>query len=284
MLIKRHTIASLRRKKDQREPIVALTAYDYAMAMAVDQSGVDLILVGDSLGPVVLGHPNTLSVTMDEMIHHARAVARGTHRAFVVADMPFMADASLDEAVRNGGRFLKEAMVQAIKLEGGHPPQLEAIRSLVAHGVPVVAHLGFTPQHLHQLGGFKIQGKTPEAAEALMAQALAVEAAGASMLVLELVPDEVARRVTEALSIPTIGIGAGEGCDGQIQVLHDLVGLHVDHLPKHARRYANLHESLTRAIAAYAEDVRSGRFLSTGPSYAAEKPATTSIDSQEGIV
>lgn len=284
MLIKRHTVASLRQKKDRREPIVALTAYDYAMAMAVDQSGVDLILVGDSLGPVVLGYPNTLPVTMDEMVHHSRAVARGTHRAFVVADMPFMADASLEDALHNAGRFLKEAGVQAVKLEGGHPPQLEAIRSLVAHGIPVVGHLGFTPQHLHQLGGFKIQGKTPEAADALLSQARAVEAAGASLLVLELVPDEVARRVTEALSIPTIGIGAGEGCDGQIQVLHDLVGLHVDHLPKHARRYANLHEALTQAIASYAKDVRAGRFLSTGPSYAAESPATTSIDSQEGIV
>jgi 3-methyl-2-oxobutanoate hydroxymethyltransferase len=195
-----------------------------------------------------------------------------------------MADATLDDAVRNGGRFLKEAGVQAVKLEGGHPPQLAAIKALVAHGIPVVGHLGFTPQHLHQLGGFKIQGKTPEAADALVAQARLVEEAGASLLVLELVPEDVARRVTERLSIPTIGIGAGEGCDGQIQVLHDLVGLHVDHLPKHARRYANLHETLTRAIASYASDVRAGRFLSTGPSYAAEKPATTPIDSQEGIV
>lgn len=283
MLIKRHTLTSLRQKKERREPIVALTAYDYATAIAVDQSGVDLILVGDSLGPVVLGYPTTLPVTMDDMLHHARAVARGTHRCFVVADMPFMADATRAEALHNAGRFLKETGVQAVKLEGGHDPQLEAISDLVAHGIPVVAHLGFTPQHVHQLGGFKIQGKTAEAADELMRQALAVEAAGACLLVLELVPAEVAGRITRALSIPTIGIGAGEECDGQIQVFHDLVGLHVDHLPKHARRYANVHDVLSRAIASYAKDVRTGRFFSEGPSYASERPANTGIDSQGAI-
>ncbi|HEY9857725.1 MAG TPA: 3-methyl-2-oxobutanoate hydroxymethyltransferase [Stenomitos sp.] len=282
MLIKRHTLTSLRQKKDRGEPIVALTAYDYATAIAVDQSGVDLILVGDSLGPVVLGYPNTLPVTMEDMLHHARAVARGTHRCFVVADMPFMADATPEAALLNAGRFLKEAGVQAVKLEGGHDPQLAVIQDLVAHGVPVVGHLGFTPQHVHQLGGFRIQGKTEEAAEELLRQARAVEAAGASLLVLELVPAEVAARITRALAIPTIGIGAGEGCDGQIQVFHDLVGLHVDHLPKHARRYANVHDLLSQAIAAYARDVRTGQFTSQGPSYASETPANTGIDSQGG--
>lgn len=283
MLIKRHTVLSLRQKKERHEPIVALTAYDYATAVAVDQSGVDLILVGDSLGPVLLGYPNTLPVTMEDMLHHARAVARGTHRAFVVADMPFMADATREAALTNAGRFLKETGVQAVKLEGGHPPQLEVIRDLVAHGIPVIGHLGFTPQHVHQLGGFRIQGKTEAAADELLRQARAVEAAGASLLVLELVPDDVAGRITRELELPTIGIGAGEACDGQIQVFHDLVGLHVDHVPKHARRYANVQEILRTAIATYAEDVRSGRFIPEGPSYTSEKPVNTTIDSQGGI-
>lgn len=283
MLIKRHTLTSLRQKKERHEPIVALTAYDYATAIAVDQSGVDLILVGDSLGPVVLGYPNTLPVTMEDMLHHARAVARATHRCFVVADMPFMADATREAALTNAGRFLKETGVQAVKIEGGHEPQLAVIRDLVDHGIPVVGHLGFTPQHVHQLGGFKIQGKTDEAAEEILRQALAVEAAGASLLVLELVPAEVAGRITRALAIPTIGIGAGEACDGQIQVFHDLVGLHVDHLPKHARRYANVHEVLTKAIASYAKDVKTGHFSSEGPSYASETPASRGIDSQGAI-
>jgi 3-methyl-2-oxobutanoate hydroxymethyltransferase len=284
MLIKRHTTASLRAKKERGEPIVALTAYDYATATAADQSGVDLILVGDSLATVVLGHPNTLPVTVDEMLHHARAVQRGTHRALVVADLPFMADRTPEEALANAGRFLKEAGVQAVKLEGGHPPQQESVRLMVAHGIPVVGHLGFTPQHVHLLGGFKIQGKTQEAADALVAQARALEEAGVFALVLELVPDEVAARVTAELAVPTIGIGAGSGCDGQIQVFHDLVGLHVDHLPKHAQRYANVHEVLTGAIAAYAKDVRARRFGSGTPSYVAGTPAVAPIDSQEGIV
>lgn len=282
MLIKRHTITSLRQKKERGEPIVALTAYDYATAIAVDQSGVDLILVGDSLGPVVLGYRDTLPVTMDDMLHHARAVARGTHRCFVVADMPFMADATREAALVNAGRFLKEAGVQAVKIEGGHAPQLAVIGDLVAHGIPVVAHLGFTPQHVNQLGGFKVQGKTEQAADDLLHQALAVEEAGASLLVLELVPDEVAERLTRAVAIPTIGIGAGAACDGQIQVFHDLVGLHVDHLPKHAKRYANVHEVLSAAIAAYAQDVRAGQFGSVGPTYASERPVNTGVDSQGG--
>lgn len=284
MFIKRHTTSSLRLKKERREPIVALTAYDYPTAIAADQSGVDLLLVGDSLGPVVLGYANTLPVTLDAMVHHARAVARGTSRSFVVADLPFLSDVTPQDALRNAGRLMQEALVQGVKLEGGNDPQLGIIESLVAHGIPVVAHLGFTPQHVHQLGGFKIQGKTPEAADRLLREAHAVEEAGASLLVLELVPDDVSERITRELAIPTIGIGAGEHCDGQIQVFHDLVGLHVDHVPKHARRYAQLHEVITRAIGAYARDVRAGRFTSEGPSYAAENPVPTAIDSQEGIV
>ncbi len=270
---KRITIHSLLQMKVARERIVALTTYDYPTAVAVDQAGVDVILVGDSLASVVLGYDNTLPVTMDEMIHHTKAVTRGVKRAFVVADMPFMADATLEDAVRNGGRFLKEAGASAVKLEGGHAPQIAAVRTLTQHGIPVVGHLGFTPQHLHQLGGFRIQGKTESAAAELLRQAQELEANGACAVVLELVPADVAQHITESLAIPTIGIGAGEACDGQIQVFHDLVGLHVDHRPKHARRYADLHETLVTALQRYGEDVRAGRFISTEPLYGAGNKA-----------
>lgn len=272
-MTKRITTHSLLQMKVARERIVALTAYDYPTAVAVDQAGVDLILVGDSLAPVVLGYPNTLPVTMDEMIHHTKAVARGAQRAFVVADMPFMADATMEEALRNAGRFLKEAGAAAVKLEGGHAPQVAAVRAMTQHGIPVVAHLGFTPQHLHQLGGFRIQGKTDEAATEILRQAKDLEEAGACALVLELVPDAVAQRITEALRIPTIGIGAGEGCDGQIQVFHDLLGMHVDHRPKHAKLYADLHGTTVAALQRYGEDVRAGRFVSSEPLYGAGNKA-----------
>lgn len=268
-MTKRITTHTLLQMKAERVPIVALTAYDYPAARAVDQAGVDLILVGDSLASTVLGYPNTLPVTMDEMVHHTKAVTRGVERAFVVADMPFLADATLEDAVRNGGRFLKEAGASAVKLEGGHEPQVACVRALTRHGIPVVGHLGFTPQHLHQLGGFRIQGKTDEAAEALLRQSLSIEAAGACALVLELVPDAVARRITEALRIPTIGIGAGEDCDGQIQVFHDLLGMHVDYRPKHARPYANLHGITVEALQRYGQDVRARQFASVEPTYGA---------------
>lgn len=272
-MTKRITTHTLLQMKGARERIVALTAYDYPTAVAVDQAGVDFILVGDSLAPVVLGYPNTLPVTMDEMIHHTKAVARGVQRAFVVADMPFMADASPEDALRNGGRFLKEAGASAVKLEGGHPPQIAAVRAMTQHGIPVVAHLGFTPQHLHQLGGFRIQGKTDEAAAEILRQAKELEDAGACALVLELVPEAVAQRITESLRIPTIGIGAGEACDGQIQVYHDLLGMHVDHRPKHARMYADLHGTSVAALQRYGEDVRAGRFVSSEPLYGAGNKA-----------
>lgn len=272
-MTKRITTHALLQMKAAGQRIVALTAYDYPTAVAVDQAGVDLILVGDSLASVVLGLGNTLPVTMDEMVHHAKAVARGVRRAFVVADLPFLADVTPEEAVRNGGRFLKEAGASAVKLEGGHEPQIAAVRALIQHGIPVVAHLGFTPQHLHQLGGFRIQGKTEEAAAELLRQARALEAAGACALVLELVPEAVSERLTRELGIPTIGIGAGEACDGQIQVFHDLLGLHVDHRPKHARRYAEIHEVMVDALQRYGEDVRAGRFVSSEPLYGAGNKA-----------
>lgn len=276
--MKRVTTQTLRQKKALGEPIVALTAYDYATATAVDAAGVDLILVGDSLATVVLGYPTTLPVTLEEMLHHTKAVVRGTRRAMVVADMPFLADASVEQAILNGGRFLKEAGAHAVKLEGAHAAQLDAISGLITHGIPVVGHIGFTPQHLHQLGGFRIQGKTAEQADVIEAEAIALEAVGCCAVVLELVPEDLAERISRRLTIPTIGIGAGARCDGQIQVFHDLVGLHVDHLPKHARQYARLHETLLDAVSRYAEDVRSARFETAAPSYV----AAGAIDSQEG--
>ena len=254
------TAQRLQAMRDRGEPIVAITAYDYTTAQIVDAAGVDLILVGDSLGMVVLGYDSTLPVTMDEMIHHTKAVVRGARRALVVGDMPFMSyHVSVEEAVRNAGRFMKEAGCKAVKLEGGQAPQLACIRAITQAGVPVVAHLGFTPQAVHAIG-MKVQAKSEAAIAALLAEAVAVEEAGAVALVLELIPAEVAALVTERVNIPTIGIGAGAGCSGQIQVVHDLLGLFTDFLPKHAKRYAELSAAMGAAIGAYGADVREGRF------------------------
>jgi 3-methyl-2-oxobutanoate hydroxymethyltransferase len=254
------TALELQAMRHRQERIVALTAYDYITAKVADEAGVDFLLVGDSLAMVVLGYDSTLPVTMEEMLHHTKAVVRGARRALVVGDMPFMSyHASVEEAVRNAGRFLKEAGAKAVKLEGGHPMQLECIRAITQSGIPVVAHLGFTPQAVHAIG-MRVQAKTGEGIRELLAQAEAVQAAGACALVLELVPAEVASLVTARVQIPTIGIGAGVGCSGQIQVVHDLLGLYTDFMPKHARRYAELHDPMVAAIGAYAADVRAGAF------------------------
>jgi 3-methyl-2-oxobutanoate hydroxymethyltransferase len=246
--------------RERAVPIVAMTAYDYTMAKVADEAGVDLILVGDSLAMVVLGHTSTLAVTMDEMLHHTKAVVRGTERALVVGDMPFMSyHASVEEAVRNAGSFLKEAGAKAVKLEGGHDHQVACIRAISQSGIPVIAHLGFTPQAVHAIG-MRVQAKTGDSIRALVAEAQAVEAAGACALVLELVPAEVAALVTQSVSIPTIGIGAGIGCSGQIQVVHDMLGLYTDFMPRHAKRYAELHAPMVQAVSAYVSDVREGRF------------------------
>lgn len=267
------TALDLQAMRRRGERIVALTAYDYAMARVADEAGVDFILVGDSLAMVVLGHDSTLPVTMDEMIHHTKAVVRGTRRALVVADLPFGSyHASVEEAVRNAVRFLKEAGAKAVKLEGGHERQVECISAITQAGIPVVAHLGFTPQAVHAIG-MRVQAKTEDTIKALLAQAEAVQAAGACCLVLELVPAEVAALVTERLHIPTVGIGAGIGCSGQIQVVHDLLGLYTDFMPKHAKRYADLHDPMVRAIATYAADVREGSFPEAGHSAHVEIPA-----------
>jgi 3-methyl-2-oxobutanoate hydroxymethyltransferase len=247
-------------KKQHGEPITMLTAYDYPTALAIDLTEIDTILVGDSLGMVVLGYENTLPVTMEDMLHHCRAVARGAKYALLIGDMPFMSyQASKADAVRNAGRFLQEAGMDAVKLEGGQE-RLDAVQAIVGAGIPVMGHIGLTPQSVHQLGGFRAQGKTASAALRLLEDALALERAGCFSLVLESVPGHLAKIVSERLEIPTIGIGAGVGCDGQVLVTHDLLGLFDRFTPKFARRYADIHGEMKRAFAAYKSDVEEKAF------------------------
>jgi 3-methyl-2-oxobutanoate hydroxymethyltransferase len=237
-----------------------LTAYDYSIAKLVDEAGVPLILVGDSLGMVVLGYDSTIPVTIEEMIHHTKAVVRGTKQALVVADMPFMTyHTDVSEAMHNAARFMQEAGAQAVKLEGG-VVIADTVKRFVDCGIPVVGHIGLTPQFIHQLGGYKVQGKTPEAAGRLLQDAIALEQAGAFCVVLELVPAQFSKLVTEKLSIPTIGIGAGPDCDGQVQVISDILGLFTDFVPKHAKQYIKLADSISIAIKNYSEEVTSGVF------------------------
>lgn len=255
----RVTTATLRDMKAAGDPIVMVTAYDTPSARLAEEAGVDAILVGDSLGMTVLGYDSTLPVTLDDMLRHTAAVARGTSRALVIADMPFLTfQVSPKEAVRNAGRFLAEAGATAVKLEGG-VSIAPTVERLVAAGIPVMGHVGLTPQSVNVFGGYKVQGRETDSAIALVQDALALEAAGAFAVVLELVPAELAAMVSEELSIPTIGIGAGGGCDGQVQVFHDLLGLGT-FVPKHAKRYAEVGDAIRSAIGAYAADVRSGAF------------------------
>ena len=254
------TVRTLWRKKRAGEPISMLTAYDYPSALAVDQAGVDVILVGDSLGMVVLGYDTTLPVTMEDMLHHAKAVARGAQRALLVGDMPFLSyQVSNAEAVRNAGRFLQEGGMDAVKLEGGRE-RLDTIRAVLRAGIPVMGHLGLLPQNVHQLGGFRAQATTAEAAARLVEDALRLQDAGVFALVLEAVPNEVAQAVTERLEIPTIGIGAGPYCDGQVLVYHDLLGLYPTPPLRFVKRYANLYAIIHDALRAYVEDVAARRF------------------------
>lgn len=264
------TVPDILNRKSQgttNPKITCLTAYDYPTARLADDAGVDMLLVGDSLAMVVLGYENTLPVTIEEMLHHTRAVRRGTRRALLIADMPYGSfHTGIAESVRNAVRFVKEAGAEAVKIEGGEK-RLELIHRLVEAEIPVMGHVGLTPQSLHALGGFKVQGKTAEAAEQLLRDARAVEAAGAFSIVLEAVPRELAAQVTRELRIPTIGIGAGPECDGQVLVIHDMLGLHLGRQPKFARRYANLGETIAQAVAQYCDDVRSGGFPSDEESY-----------------
>jgi 3-methyl-2-oxobutanoate hydroxymethyltransferase len=247
--------------------ITCLTAYDYPSARLLDEAGIDILLVGDSLGMVVLGYDNTLPVTMDEILHHVRAVRRGTHHALLVADMPYGSyHVSIEESIRNAVRLVKEGGADAVKIEGGER-RIELIARLVEAEIPVMGHIGLTPQSIHTLGGFRVQGRSPEASNRIARDARAVEAAGAFSVVLESMPRELGQRVTEELRIPTIGIGAGPDCDGQVLVFHDLLGLSFGHKPKFTRQYADLGTAITQAVHAFSDDVRSGTFPSDAESY-----------------
>ena len=267
----RISIHELREMKARGEKIPMLTAYDFPTARLVERAGVPMILVGDSLGMVVLGYDSTLPVTLEDMISHGGAVVRGTERAIVVVDMPFMSyQVTPEDALRNAGRLMKETGCTAVKLEGGQAV-VPVVRKLVEAGIPVMGHLGLTPQSVNQLGGYRVQGKTPAAAVKLINDALALEQAGCFAIVLETVPANVARMVTEKLTVPTIGIGAGPYCDGQVQVLHDFLGFNPDFLPRHARRFADVAAVATQAVTSYIDEVRSGVFPSAKESFGLEK-------------
>ncbi len=256
------TINNIQGLKNAGEKIIMLTAYDYSTAKVVDEAGAHLILVGDTLGMVVLGYSSTLPVTMEDMLHHVKAVVRGTKTALVIGDLPFMTyQVSVEDAVRNAGRMLKEGGCQAIKLEGG-AVMAETTRRIVNCGIPVMGHIGLTPQSINQLGGHRVQGKTTEAAKRLVEDALALEQAGAFAIVLELVPVQLAKLITGKLRIPTIGIGAGPYCDGQVQVINDMLGLFTDFVPKHTRQYAKMAATMKEAVSQYCAEVKSGAFPS----------------------
>ena len=267
---KKVTTLAFRRKKQRGDPITMLTAYDYPTALAIDQAGLDSILVGDSLGMVVLGYANTLPVTMEDMLHHSRAVARGAQFALLVGDMPFMSyQTDVKDAVRNAGRFLQEGGMDAVKLEGGRE-RAETVRAIIAAGIPVMGHLGLTPQSVNQLGGFRPQGREAAAARRLIEDAQILQDAGCFSIVLESVPARLASFITQRLEIPTIGIGAGIGCDGQVLVTHDLLGLFDRFTPKFVKKYANLHAEMARAFTEYKNDVEGCAF--PGEEHSVEMP------------
>jgi len=261
-------IPLLQKKKERREKIVALTAYDFPLAKIVDEMGVDLILVGDSLGMVVLGYENTIPVSMEEMIHHTKAVSRATKRALVVGDMPYFSfHLSIEESVSNASRFLKEAGAKAVKIEGATQKRLKLVKTLIEAEIPVMGHVGLTPQSIHRLGQFKVRGKDFDEAKKIITEALKLEKAGVFAVVLECIPMELAKLITEKLKIPTIGIGAGPYCDGQILVFHDLVGFTNGYLPKFVKKYVDIHSILTEAVKGYIDDVKEGRFPDDNRSY-----------------
>jgi 3-methyl-2-oxobutanoate hydroxymethyltransferase len=267
MTEKKITTAVIRERKIKGAKITMLTAYDYATAMVLDNAGVDIILVGDSLGMVVLGYDSTLPVTMEEMLHHTKAASRGTRRAMLIADMPFLSyQVSDTEAMLNAGRFLKEAGAQGVKLEGGRE-MAGLIRKMTAVGIPVMAHLGLTPQSVLQFGGHKIQGKEEAAANRIMEDARMIEEAGAFSVVLECVPASLAGKITKALSIPTIGIGAGVECDGQVLVINDMLGMFERFTPKFVKKYCNLNAQMKDAVRQYIDEVKSGKFPDEEHSY-----------------
>ncbi|GAB6180988.1 3-methyl-2-oxobutanoate hydroxymethyltransferase [Desulfotomaculum defluvii] len=257
---KRVTTADFRRMKQEGKPIAMLTAYDYSMASLVDAAGIDTILVGDSLGNVVLGYDSTVPVTVDDMVHHSRAVSRGVKRAMVVCDLPFLSyHVSREESVRNAGRLMQEGLAHAVKLEGGSEVA-DKVKAITDAGIPVMGHLGLTPQSVHQLGGYKVQGKDGDAARKLLEDAKSLELAGAFAIVLECIPQQLAKTISESLSIPTIGIGAGVHCDGQVLVINDLLGMFSDFTPKFVKQYANLKEQIIGACSSYVEEVKAKSF------------------------
>ena len=267
----RTSISKIREMKQKGEKIAMLTAYDYAMARIVDDAGIPMILVGDSLGMVVLGYESTISVTIEEMLHHTKAVVRGTRNALVVGDMPFMTyHTSTADAQRNAARFIQEAGAQAVKLEGGITVA-DKVRAVVDCGIPVMGHIGLTPQSINQLGGYKVQGRTEEAARRLLEDARALEQADAFAVVMETVPTPLAALITQRITIPTIGIGAGNGCDGQVQVVSDILGLFTDFVPKHAKQYVKLADEIRTAVIEYDKEVRDGRFPAEEQSFSMDE-------------
>ena len=254
------TVATLKERKQRKTPITMLTSYDYAMARMVDNAGIDMILVGDSLGNVVLGYESTIPVTVDDMIHHAKAVCRGVNQAMVVVDMPFMSyQISVVDALRNAGRIMKESGAQAVKVEGGKEI-IEVVRAMVDAGIPVVGHLGLTPQSIHQLGGFKVQGKDMETAQKMIDDAKLLADAGVCALVLECVPEKLAQKITDTIHVPTIGIGAGNVCDGQVLVVNDMLGMYSDFTPKFVKKFTDLSKLMQEAIEEYKQEVINREF------------------------
>ncbi len=274
---RRVSITNLKAMKKRGERIAMITAYDFPSARLVEEAGVPIILVGDSLSMVVLGYDTTVPVTMDEMLHHVKAVVRGTRKTHVVADMPFMSyQAGPQDALRNAGRMLKEGGAQSVKLEGGLRVA-ETVRLLVTSGIPVMGHVGLTPQSVNQFGGYKVQGKTPAAAVKLVNDAVALEDAGAYAIVLEAVPAQLAQTITEKVSVPTIGIGAGLHCDGQVQVFHDLLGLFTDFVPKHAKRYAQIGDAIKEAVSRYVAEVQDSAFPTEKESFFVDESAFSEL-------
>jgi len=267
----RVTITEIKEMKQKKESIPMLTAYDYVTAKMVDEAGVPLILVGDSLGNVILGYESTIPVTMEEMLHHTKAVVRGAKKALVVGDMPFMTyHISVSDALHNAARFIQEGGAQAVKLEGGEVVA-EQVRRLVECGIPVMGHIGLTPQSIHQLGGFKVRGKGLEEARKLLSDAQILEEAGAFAIVLECIPAALSKLITQKLAIPTIGIGAGPDCDGQVQVISDILGLYTDFVPKHAKQYARLAGEIKSAVSSYVSEVKSRSFPTGAQSYSMDE-------------
>ncbi len=279
--MKKITIPDIRQKKNEQLPITMLTAYDYPSARLVAKAGIDIILVGDSLAMTVLGHSDTVSVTVDEMLHHCKAVSRGAPNTFLVGDMPFLSyQVDMVETIRNAGRFLKEAGMDAVKLEGGEVV-LDSVTGLVRAGIPVMGHIGLTPQTANMLGGYRVQGKTATDARRLMNDALALERAGCFAIVLEAIPAAVAKSISKKLSIPTIGIGAGPDCDGQVLVFHDILGLYDEFTPRFVKQYAHLKPQIIDAIRQYRNEVENRKFPSDKHSYRMDRSELKALENTE---